>query len=91
MVTSFFKHITLLPYYYRFATVGYPKVPFLLATYNEMLVGNTTYFAGIATLTLDLYLIMLSVKLRGMKYNFLVFNSTRPRIERRSPRLLRNY
>ena len=47
-------------------------------------------FFGNAPLTLDPYLIMLSVKRRGIKYHFLVFGMTRPVIESRSSGSLAN-
>ena len=47
-------------------------------------------FPWIAPLTLDPYLITLSVKVRGIKYHFWVFGMTRPGIEPRSLGLLAN-
>ena len=44
-----------------------------------------TPFQGLLHFTLDSYVIMLSVKLGGIKYHFGVFGITRPGIEPRSP------
>ena len=49
---------------------GNQKAPFLIATI-PMCGKRCNFFPGIAPLTLDPYLIMLSVKQRGIKYNFL--------------------
>ena len=43
-----------------------------------------------STLTLDSYLIMLSVKQEGIKYHFLSFGMTQSGIEPQSPRPLAN-
>ena len=64
---------------------GNPKAPFSIAT-TPMCRGGRYSFPGLLYFTLDLYLIMLSVKQGGIKYHFL----TRPGIEPRSPGPLAN-
>ena len=54
--------------------------PFSIATTPECR-GGCYSFLWIAPLTLDLYLIILSVKQGGIKYNFLVFGMTQSRVE----------
>ena len=51
------------------AVEGYPKAPSSIAT-TPRCWGWHNSFPWITPLTLDLYLIMLSVKYRGIKYNF---------------------
>ena len=59
-----------------------PKAPFSIATTKREAI---TPFLRLLPFTLDPYLIMLSVKLSGIKYHFfLVFGMTRPGIESRS-------
>ena len=65
-----------------------PKTPFSIATTLRCRRG-CYFFPWIAPLTLDPCFIMLSVKQRSIFF-FLVFDMTRPRIERRSHRLLAN-
>ena len=61
---------------------GDPKVSFSLAT--PWCMGGHDSFPRILHLFLDLYLIMLTVKQRGIKYNFYVFGMSQPGIEPRS-------
>ena len=68
---------------------GDPKAPFSIATAPKCRGGRYS-FLGLLHLTLELYLIMLSVKQGGIKYHFWVFGMTRPRIEPRSPGPLAN-
>ena len=69
---------------------GDPKVPFLIATILRCKVGHYSFF-WIPPLTLDLYLIILSVEQGGIQYHFvLVFGMTRPGIESWSSGLLVN-
>ena len=74
---------------------GDPKAPFLIATTPRCSKG-TTSFPGLLHFTLDLYLIMLSVKQGGIEYPFFflfffwVFGMTWPGIEPRSPGPLAN-
>ena len=51
---------------------------------------GTTPFPGLLPFTLDLYLVMLSAKLGGIKYHFWVFGMTRSGIELRLTGLLTN-
>ena len=62
---------------------GAPKVPFSIVTHRGVREGATP-FPGLLYFTLDLYLIMLSVKQGGIKYHFLVFGMNRPGIEPQS-------
>ena len=62
---------------------GDPKTPFSIAT-------TLRCRGGRYSITLDPYLIMLSVKPGGIKYQFWVFVMTRPGIEPRSLRLVAN-
>ena len=63
---------------------GDPKASFSIVT-TPRCRGGRYSFLWIAPLTLDLYLIMLSAKQEGIKYNFWVFGMTRPGIELRFP------
>ena len=58
-------------YVYKLVTVteGNPKAPFPISTTNRCRSGHYA-FAWIAPLTLDLNLIMLSVKQSSIKYHF---------------------
>ena len=62
---------------------SYPKAPFSIATTLRCWRGATP-FPGLLHFTLDRYLILLSVKQRGIKYYFKVFGMTRPGIKPRS-------
>ena len=56
----------------KLATIveGNPKAPFLIAT-TPRCKGGRYFFPGLLYFTLDLYLIMLSVKQGDIKYHFL--------------------
>ena len=69
--------------------LGDLKVPFSIVTTQRSREG-CYFFPWIAKLTLDPYLIMLSVKQGGIKYHFRVFGMARSRIEPKSPRPLAN-
>ena len=58
--------------------------------HHHHVVPPATPFPGLLHFTLDPYLILLSVKERGIKYHFKVFGMTRPGIELRSPGSLAN-
>ena len=64
---TFIYHIKV-----KLATIveGNPKVPFSIAT-TPRCRGGRYSFPGLLHFTLDLYLIMLSVKQGGIKYHFL--------------------
>ena len=64
------KHKIMI--YVKLATIveGNPKAPFSIAT-TPMCRGGRYSFPGLLYFTLDLYLIMLSVKQGGIKYHFL--------------------
>ena len=85
--TFYFK----IPSYYvgelvKLATVidGDPKAPFSIATTPRWRRGHYSFPR------IDSNLIMLNVKLRGIKYHFYVFSMTRHGIEPRSPGPLAN-
>ena len=65
---------------------GNLKAPFSIIGEGEGVIP----FPGLLHFTLDTYLIMLSVKQGGIKYQFKVFGMTRPGIEPWSPRPLAN-
>ena len=50
-----------------------------------MYMENDSFFTGFLHFTLDMYLIVPSVKQRGIKYHFCVFGMTRPGTEPQSP------
>ena len=54
---------------------GVPKAPFSIAT-TPRCKGGHSFFPGIAPLSFDPYLIMLSVKQGDIKYHFWVFSVT---------------
>ena len=62
---------------------GDPNAPFLIAT-TPRLRGGCYSYPRIAPLTLDTYLILLSVKHGGIEYHFWVFGRIRSGIELRS-------
>ena len=64
------------------AVESYPKASFSIAT-TPRCDGELNSFPWITPLTLDLYLIMLSVKQINIKYHFWVFRITWPGIEPR--------
>ena len=66
-----------------------PKAPFSVTTTPKCR-GKCHTFPWITPLTLDLYLIMLSVKQGGIKYHFFIFNMTQPGIDLRSSGPLAN-
>ena len=66
---------------------GEPKAPFSISTTPRSWGGHNS-FPRIAPLTLDPYLIMMSIKQGGTKYPFWVFGMTRRGIEPWSSRLL---
>ena len=71
------------------AVVGDPKAPFSITTTLRCR-GERYYFPWIATLTLDQYPIILSVKHGGILYHFWVCGMTRAGIEPRSLASLAN-
>ena len=79
---------TVGKYNVKLATLveGAPKFPFSIARVGE----GATPSPGLLLFTLDLYLIMLSVKPGGTKYHFRVSGMSRPGIEPRSPEPLAN-
>ena len=70
----------------KLATIveGDQKAPFSIATTLRSREGTTPY-PELFPFTLDMYLILLSVKQGGIKYYFKVFGMTRPGIEPRYP------
>ena len=63
---------------------GDQKAPFSIAA-TPSCMGGATPFSGLLRFTIDAYLILMSVKQRGINTIFKVFGMTRPGIEHRSP------
>ena len=65
------------------------KAPFSIAT-SPKCKGGHYAFPGLLHFTIDMYLILLSIKQGGIKYHFKVFGMMRPAIDSRSPGTLAN-
>ena len=92
----FFLYLSFTPNIYIYIVEGSTivegdlKGPFSIAYYTKVLGRALLLSPVLLHFTLDPYLLMLSVKQRGIKYHFWVFGMTRPGIEPKSPGPLTN-